>query len=386
MVSERSKRSVLIVDDSAFIRAVVHDVVSSMPDLYVAGEASSGDDAISLVESLRPDVLTLDIEMPGRDGLSVLEWVMRERPTPVVMLSGRDDGDGATLTIRALELGAVDFVRKPSWASALDVATLQSRLPQALRMALRGRIPAPKSGVLPSAPTRISTPMPTAPGTRHSAALQAGTPATSLIVIAASTGGPRALTELFADLPLLPDSAVVVVQHMPAPFTLSLATRLDQLCSTMPVVEISAPMQLCGGHVYVAPGGQMLTLAAGVDGIGCEPGEPGREHRIYPAADPVLLAAAQLMGDRVAAIILTGMGRDGAEGARAVKASGGRVFVQDPAQCVVSGMVAAVLEAVEVDGVVPMEQLPLVLSGLFARENADSERPSRHRISASPKS
>src|SRR5581483_27493 len=218
-VSSSRARTVLIVDDSALLRAALRDVVAALDGFEVAGTAADGREAIDAVRALRPDIVTLDVEMPGLDGLSALETIMREAPRPVVMLSGAASENGVDLTLRALELGAVDFVRK-------DVAdAMTERLRTALRAAAATNLAA----------VRRPTPMWT-PAQHRRVAAHAPVVARAAVVMAASTGGPRALAEVVASLPADLDAAVLIVQHMPAGFTAGLARRLAAL-TTLPVHE-----------------------------------------------------------------------------------------------------------------------------------------------------
>lgn len=359
-------RTVLIVDDSAFIRRVVRDVIEASPDFRVVGEAANGTEAIQAVQALDPDVVTMDIAMPGPSGLETLGRLMREYPRPVVMLSGQESVEGAELTIRALELGAVDFVRKPSSAAALDESTLQRRLLQALRSAAGVR-------VTPPAPLEESSPLRTP---RPASALRMalllpvhGAAARHVIVIAASTGGPRALAELVPRLSLSPWAGVVIVQHMPEHFTAGLAQRLTEL-GPRPVVETTDDALLMAGVVYVARGGRHTRV------VRDESGEPRLRHddgppvhAVRPAADPLFESAAAAFGGDATAVVLTGMGRDGAQGCGHIRRAGGMVIVQDPATCVVGGMGASVLAAAGADLVVALSDIP----GALATRGAGSQ-------------
>jgi two-component system chemotaxis response regulator CheB len=360
MASEPSRRSVLVVDDSSFLRRVVCDAIAATPDLSVAGEATDGLDAIRLVHELEPDLVTLDLEMPSMNGLEALGYIMSECPRPVVVLSGQVPVPGSDLTIRALELGAVDFVRKPSWADTLDVETLSRRLLQALREAGRGRVETLVPTVAPQRGWRSSfTIAPIlAPAPRDM-------PASGVIAIAASTGGPKTLAELLPCIPAELDEAIVIVQHMPAGFTGSLAHRLHELGPRV-VHEAQDDMPLLAGHVYVAAGGWHLVVRRDATGVrlGVEGGPA--VNGVRPAADVTFGSVAGTFGPRCVAMVLTGMGRDGAAGAATVRAHGGSVIVQDPDTCVVSGMPQAVMMAGAVDAVLPLAGMPEALRRLCA--------------------
>lgn len=357
------RHTVLVVDDSPLFRRVVCDTLAETPDLLVAGEAADGLEALHQVRELNPDLVTLDLDMPSMGGLEALSCIMRESPRPVIVLSGHAPPYGGDLTIRALELGAVDFVRKPSWADALDVETLRRRLVQALRAAAGGRVQALEEtgGGASALPTRSGSPVSPSLGVA---------PATRVIGIASSTGGPRTLTELVPRIPGDVDAAIVIVQHMPAGFTASLARRLHDL-GPRPVEECRHGATLLAGHVYVAPGG-MHTVAATGDGdarvFRLEDSAP--VHGVRPAADVTFASLASAFGAATTVVVLTGMGRDGATGAAAVKAAGGWVLVQDPDTCVVGGMGQAVLAAGDADEVLVPAALPEALRRLCAKSPA----------------
>jgi two-component system chemotaxis response regulator CheB len=360
-------RTVLIVDDSAFIRRVVRDVIDASPDFRVVGEAANGTEAIQSVQALDPDVVTMDIDMPGPSGLETLGRLMREYPRPVVMLSGQESPEGVELTIRALELGAVDFVRKPSSADSLDESTLQRRLLQALRSAAGVHVtpPAPLEE-----PSSLRKPRP-ASALRTAALFPAhGAAAQHLIAIAASTGGPRALAELVPRLSLSSGAAVVIVQHMPEHFTASLAQRLGEL-GPRPVVETSDDALLLAGVIYVARGGRHTRVARTASGeprLMHDDGPP--VHAVRPAADPLFESAAAAFGPDATAVVLTGMGRDGAQGCSRIRQAGGMVIVQDPSTCVVGGMGASVLAFAGADLVAALADIPAALASRGARSPA----------------
>ncbi len=346
-----SRRSVLVVDDSALIRQVVCDVIATSDDFTVAGEAADGETALEMVHRLDPDLLTLDVQMPGLDGLATLGYVMSEAPRPVVMLSALVDG-GET-TMRALELGAVDFVRKPSLGDALDRSTLRERLLGALRGAARSDCTSVPVLARPAEPRRAS-------------AWHGVEAPTHLVVIAASTGGPRALAEI---LPALVPSraAVLVVQHMPPGFTEGFARRLDAL-SRLPVAEAAEGTRLRAGHVYVAPGGRHTTVRQAADGWQLAVSSGPTLHGVAPAADPAFASAAAAFDRHCIAVVLTGMGHDGAEGARAVRRGGGYLIVQDEKTSIVYGMPHAALDAAGADAVAPLHGIGTAIArALLAR-------------------
>ena len=362
------------------MRRLVSELVAATGEFTVVGTARDGDEAIRQVHALDPDIVTLDIAMPDPDGLAVLGYIMSETPRPVVMLSaaaatgpsaivgGRAGGgvgnEPAWATVRALELGAVDFVQKPSGPISLDVADVGDRLLSALRAAEAvdvGRVRV------------LARPGPAAEAWRARASADArqvadvtsiAAPATSLaapppladavVVIAASTGGPAALTQLVPRLRAPLGAAVVVVQHLPEGFSSRLAARLDGL-SALPVREAQEGQPLHADTVYLAPGGrhtQVLRAAEGATlSLSLEPPVWG----VRPAADPLFASAAACFGTRVVGVVLTGMGRDGAEGARRIRRGGGTVLVQEPSEAVVSGMPAAALRQAGADAILSLD-------------------------------
>lgn len=375
------RRRVLVVDDSPFIRQVVRDVVHGSPDFEVVGEAADGWEALRQVHALAPDLVTLDVHMPGLDGLATLGHLMREAPRPVVMLSSR--ADGGDTTMRALELGAVDFVRKPALGDALDLSTLEERLLGALRAAAGARI---QSVPVLSAP-RVTAPAQaaSAEGRRRRAEpalTQApdrwtqdddGTPPSHLILIAASTGGPRALAEVVPALApaLAPDAsgaraAIIIAQHMPSGFTDSLARRLEALSPFM-VREARDGDALQGGRAYVAPGGVHTTVVRDREALrlAVRPGAP--VHGVAPAADLLFTSASDACGAACVAVVLTGMGHDGARGARAVRAARGRLVVQDAGTSIVHGMPQAAQQAAGSDAVAPLDAVAAAVLALLGR-------------------
>lgn len=317
-----SELRVLVVDDSALLGAVVAGLIEDFGGYRVVGTARDGEEALRLVHALDPDIVTLDIEMPGVDGLHALGYIMSECPRPVVMVSGATRRGAVDLTIRAFELGAVEFVRKPDERSRDGWLGVAPRLRDALKAAANAN-----TGL----PLLVR---PRVPGARAPRRLHA---ATELVAIATSTGGPRALAELVSGLDAAMEAAVVIVQHMPAGFTAGLARRLDQL-SPLPVREAQSGEPLLAGTVYVAPGGRHLVLERDGDTVRLQSVDTAAEHGVRPAADPLFRAAADTFGPRALGVVLTGMGRDGSDGLRAILRAGGRGLVQDRATSAVYGM------------------------------------------------
>lgn len=346
------RQRVLVVDDSAFMRRVIRDLITESGEFEVVGVARDGEDALHKLRTLNPDILTLDIEMPGLNGLDVLRYVMSEAPRPVVMLSAASDGrsgdarGGAQpegLALRALELGAVDFVRKPSGPISLDLVRVGDRLLDALRAAANMQV------------DEVRAPLPST-SDRRPAPARDERPATQVVCVAASTGGPAALAELLPSLVFSDAVAVLIVQHMPPGFTASFAERLNRR-SDLSVREARAGELVAAGCAYVAPGGLHMRLAATGDGTRIMLERSTPLWGVRPAADALFTSAAELFQDRATGVVLTGMGRDGAEGLRVLRSLGGHGIVQDPTQAILSGMPSAALRYAGADAIVPLEQM-----------------------------
>jgi len=348
---------VLVVDDSAFLRPVISDLVASFPEFTVIGTARDGEDALAKIHALDPDIVTLDIEMPGIDGITALGYIMSEVPRPVVMLSAVETRRTVDLTIRALELGAVDFVRKPR-NSRVDLEQVRERLHDALRAA--------------AAVNLRAAPMLARPRKVERRAAADAEHAQVVVAVAASTGGPRALAEVLPALPASLGAAVAVVQHMPAGFTEGLARRLDELCA-MPVSEARAGAPLQAGHIYLAPGGRHLTVAdvAGHAVFALDDGPT--VHGVRPAADTLFESVARSVRGRCVGVVLTGMGRDGAAGLASIQAAGGRVIVQDQPTSTIYGMPREAKAACgTVHAEVPLGEVAAAIKAQVARLAAGS--------------
>ena len=346
-------RSVLVVDDSAFMRQLVAELVESEPGFRVVGTARDGQEALRRVHELEPDIVTLDVEMPELDGLQVLGYIMSETPRPVIMLSALTTDGAADLTIRALELGAVDFVPKPSGPISLDLERVRDRLVTALRAAScvnLGGVPMLARPVVP-------------PAVAH----RRDEPARRVVVIASSSGGPRALAELVPALPCPLGAAVVIVQHMPRGFTHSLAQRLDGL-SALPVREARDGEPLLADHVYVARGGEHLGLRSDDAGTRLILADGPPVWGVRPAADPLFAAAAECFGAAAVGVVLTGLGRDGADGLAAIRRAGGAALVQDAATSTVYGMPQAALAIAGADRVLALADMAAAVTSAVRDE------------------
>lgn len=349
--------NVLVVDDSAFFRTAITRMLTKDPEIQIAGIARDGDEAIELVHKLKPDVITLDVEMPKRDGLSALKVIMAERPTPVIMVSSLTV-EGAEATLKALELGAVDFIPKYQGGSVahLDVAELSAELCTKVKAVAQRARRFPLSARLRA-------------NTASSAALQStvaprprftprtgGRPSRDFVAIGVSTGGPPAVQKVLSALPADFPACIFIAQHMPGTFTGPFARRLDNV-SKLTVKEAETGDRIQNGMVYVCPGGKHLR----VDLRGATPQlsvvlEPASA--LYkPSANVLMETVGLSVGPRSVGVIMTGMGSDGMEGMKVLKARGGHVIAQNEASCVVYGMPKAVVDAGLADEVVELDSM-----------------------------
>jgi len=352
---------VLVVDDSALMRSLIVDVIRGSREFRVVAEAATGYEAIRLVHEVDPDLVTLDLEMPDLGGLDTLGYIMSEAPRPVIILSAHA-GERAEATMRALDYGAVDFVLKPAGEPRQSVEALGPQLLDALRAAAVAR--------LANLPVRLPDRIARDAGPRRAPARNRSA-ATAVVAIAASTGGPRALAEIIPRLPASLPAAVLVVQHMPPGFTRSLAARLDA-SGEIPVEEAEAGTPIRAGRVYIAPGGFHLLVRRGPDGPILDLDEGAPVWGVRPAADPLFASVASHFGPRSIGVVLTGMGRDGAEGLRAIREVGGATLAQDAETAVVFGMPKAAAPFAQ--EVLPIGEIAAAIAG---RAASVSRRPGR---------
>ncbi|MBZ4672640.1 MAG: response regulator receiver modulated CheB methylesterase [Deferribacteraceae bacterium] len=337
----------LVVDDSAFMRKAIENMLQKAPDIQIVGFGRNGKEAVELAEKLRPDVITLDIEMPIMDGLEALSQIMSKCPTSVIMVSSLTS-EGAEATIKALELGAVDFLTKDKSFASFGVMKLEDQIIDKIRQFATKkhfRIPTakPKQSIQPK-----TTFTPTA--------VKAGSGNKRIVAIGTSTGGPQSLQKV---IPLLPSSLnkpVLVVQHMPPNFTASLANRLNTL-SQLTVVEAQGKEKLEPNTVYIAKGGFHLKIKKiGTNYYTDVTNEPSNMLHI-PSVDIMVESVSENFGRDALGVIMTGMGSDGLKGLQKLKGLGGAVIAQNQETCVVYGMPRAVVEAGIADEVVPLESI-----------------------------
>jgi two-component system, chemotaxis family, protein-glutamate methylesterase/glutaminase len=363
------KIKVLCVDDSALIRSLMTEIINGQPDMTVVATAPDPLVARDLIKQHNPDVLTLDVEMPRMDGLDFLEKLMRLRPMPVVMVSSLTER-GNEITLRALELGAVDFVTKPKVGIRDGMLDYAEKLADKVRAAARARVrqaaPAHHAGT----------------SAAHAGAAAQAAPAPNfnnpllstekLIIVGASTGGTEAIREVLVPLP--PDApAVLIAQHMPPGFTKSFAQRLNGLCR-ITVKEAEHGERVLPGHAYIAPGHAHLLLArSGANYIAhLSDDPPVNRHR--PSVDVLFRSAAQHAGKNAVGVILTGMGRDGAAGLLEMKKAGAYTLAQDEASCIVFGMPR---EAILLGAADEIASLPEMSRRVMARLSSMGERVQR---------
>ncbi len=350
------KIRVLVIDDSALIRKVLAQIIDAQDDLVCIGAASDPYAARDMIRDLSPDVLTLDIEMPRMDGLEFLEKLMRLRPTPVVMVSSLTSL-GADATLRALELGAIDFVAKPKLGIEQGLLDYARELTDKIRIAAQARL---QGRPTPGAPQRQPSPARSLASTEK------------LIMIGASTGGTEAIREVLAAMP--PDSpGILITQHMPPGFTKSFADRLDKICR-ISVKEAEHGERVLPGHAYIAPGNRhlMLTKNGANYQTALSDDPPVNRHR--PSVDVLFRSAAKVAGPSVLGVMLTGMGKDGATAMHEMRVAGSYNFAQDEASCVVFGMPREAINAGAVHEVLPLSEMT---SHIMARLALDGPRSNR---------
>jgi len=355
MVSNSPKKfRVLVVDDSAFMRKVLESIFNADEQLQVVGHAKDGREAIALSESLKPDVITMDLNMPHMDGLQATAHIMTSNPRPIVVVSS-ESKEGAASTLKALELGAIEFVTKPSGGIDLDMQSVKDELLRKVRMAAKVRVvrTAVRLANTLQAPStvRVASRAPTAP---RPAAVAGADLRFPVVVLAASTGGPATVMRMAPGFTRDFPAAVILVQHMPAAFTTQYALQLSEFTGIrVKETEDSEPIQ--AGTLYICPGGQHLRVSA--TGRIQLDSETGRIDGYLPNIDVTMESVAHYAGTMSIGVVLTGMGSDGARGARAIKTAGGLVLAQDEATSIIFGMPAEAIKAGVVDHVLGIDEI-----------------------------
>jgi two-component system chemotaxis response regulator CheB len=355
MVSAATKKvRVLVVDDSAFMRKVLESIFGADEQFQVIGHAKDGREAIALSESLKPDVITMDLNMPHMDGLQATAHIMTNNPRPIVIVSS-ESKEGASSTLKALELGAIDFVTKPSSGIDLDMHSVKEELVRKVRVAAKVRVVRTASRIA----NAVQAPPKGSPA--HASNANPARPVTSgsdlrfpVVVLAASTGGPATVMRLAPGFTRDFPAAVVLVQHMPAAFTTQYALQLADFTGIR-VKEAEANESVQPGTLYICPGGQHMRVTP--TGRVELDGAAGRIDGYLPNIDVTMESVAAYAGAMSIAAVLTGMGNDGTRGARAIKAAGGLVLAQDETSSVIFGMPAEAIKAGVVDQVLGIDDI-----------------------------
>jgi len=344
-MSAEHKIRVLIVDDSAFMRRILREIISSDATMEVIGEAADGRQAVALAESLHPDVISMDINMPYLDGLGATELIMSKNPHPIVMVSS-ESREGARETLRALELGAVDFVTKVGGSIDIDMKGVRNELTRKLKTAAKVRVvrtAASSKAAAATLPPRNVAAVEPGPGDQY-----------PLVILAASTGGPATLMKLVPNFRKDIPAALVLALHMPATFTRQFAQQLADV-SAIPVKEAEAGEAVRSGTLHVCPGAYDLRITS-TGHIVLDDGARLSGYR--PCADAAMETGAAWAGPMVIGVVLTGMGNDGSRGALAIKAAGGYVIAQDEATSMIFGMPQEAIRTGAVNEVLPLDAIP----------------------------
>ncbi|MCK9296562.1 MAG: chemotaxis response regulator protein-glutamate methylesterase [Desulfobulbaceae bacterium] len=365
------KIRVLVVDDTVLYRKVLSDILAKIPDVEVVGTASNGRIALAKIDQLKPDLLTLDFEMPEMDGLTTLRELQRLKLDVAVVMVSAHTSEGAAVTIKALEGGAFDFITKPDGTSLEQnrESLLRQLRPvmqsvstrKLLRSTLSGaRVPSsprPAPPVRPAAAAGMPAKPPgTSPAGQPPRIVAAAPGRIAIVAIGVSTGGPNALAEVIPKLPAAFRVPVVIVQHMPPVFTKALADSLNQK-SVLHVTEARDEEQLLAGNVYLAPGAKQMKVVKRAGGEFLQLTDDPPENHCRPSVDYLFRSVASVYGNRSLGVIMTGMGSDGVKGLQLMKQQGAQVIAQDQASCVVFGMPMEAIKAGVADVIVPLPQI-----------------------------
>jgi two-component system chemotaxis response regulator CheB len=343
-MADRNKIKALVVDDSAYNRTVISKMLSGDNAIEVVGSATDGVDAIAKTLRLLPDVITLDLEMPNMDGFSFLRWLMQERPTPVIVLSSRSDSPSV---FRALELGAVEFLAKPESRVSRSIETVRDELLFKVHTVLNLKMSKVRSTMDLLAKEQA------APVVLKGDEARREQGPIEVVAIASSTGGPPALQALLTVLPGDLPAAIVIAQHMPAGFTRSFAERLNKLAALV-VREAAAGDRVEPGTVLIAPGGQHLVVKRDRGGLLTELVSRSEKDMYIPSADRMMVSVAEACGPATLGVVLTGMGKDGAQGVVAIKKKRGQCLAESEESAVIFGMPQEAIRTGAVDKVLPL--------------------------------
>ena len=342
---------VLIIEDSALMRRELTKIINSDDNLVVVGAAVDAEDGLEMIRKLDPEVVTIDVNLPGMDGIACLQHIMIENPRPCVMISAYTKKDSIE-TFEALELGAVDFVEKPSGEISRDIIGLKDKITTKIRQAALANI---------STLTRMDAGTPEPEARPRQMKTESGPP-DKIVVIGVSTGGPRTLMTIIPKLPPDLDAPVLVIQHMPRKFTGSFAKRLDQYSQIL-VKEAVHGEPLINGTVYVAPGNRNLTLLAGNEGAVIEIANPSKGDIFVPSVNKSLNCSIDIFGRRTIGVILTGMGDDGAAAMERLYSMGGETIAESDETAVIFGMPQAVISRGWVRNIAPAHKIANKIQG-----------------------
>jgi len=358
---------VLIVDDSYFMRKILQDLLSeTIGMITVVDTAQNGIEALEKTKKMKPDVITMDVEMPQMDGLAALEKIMEECPTPVLMLSSHT-GQGTEATIRALELGAVDCIAKPAGRVLENVRVIQEELIEKIKLASLCRPKfRPENTIKSNSNGSLSKELRKSTVSKITKKTEKNLKAIYVVAVASSTGGPRALNDLFSRINWSPLTAFVIVQHISIGFTQALARRLNEV-SQLNVMEAEKGSCLMGGCAYVAPGGIHSILEGKPGSYRIDFSDLPPRLGVKPSADIMMSSAAKIAGSKCMGVVLTGMGRDGTLGLQDIKGMGGKTFAQNPESCVVYGMPKSAFDAGVVDRQLPLDKMAHELNEIMIR-------------------
>lgn len=347
-----NKIKALVIDDSAYNRSALAQMLASAGDIEVAGTAADGLDAIGKTLRLAPDVITLDLEMPTMDGYTYLRWLMKERPTPVLVISSRSDSRSV---FRAMELGAVDFLAKPEPRISRSIDSIGDELRAKVRAILNLEMDKVRSTV-----GLLSRERPAPLARKDEEAVSRQGPIEA-VAIAASTGGPPAIQAILTNLPGDLSAGIVIAQHMPPGFTRSFAERLNKLCALV-VSEAAEGDRIRPGVALIAPGGHHLLVRRDQAGLVAEIADRDTTDRYAPSADRLMTSVAEACGPAALGVVLTGMGNDGSAGAEAIKGSRGQCLAESEESAVINGMPREAIRRGVVDKVLPLAKMASEIS------------------------
>ena len=366
-MSPNERIRVLVVDDSALMRKLIPAILSRDPAIEVVGTAMDGSFALKKIEELRPDVVTLDLEMPRMDGMETLRLIMRAAPMPVILLS-TPPREGADFTLKALAMGAVDFIAKPHNAASGNLDSIAEALADKIKVAKRAAV-----RKLPPAPVREEN------AARASKVPRAALPAKRIVAIGISTGGPNALQYVLPQLPAELSAAIVIVQHMPEGFTEMFARRLDD-SSQLVVQEAKSGDLLLAGRVLLCPGNRHIMVRHMPRGDMVVLSDAPHVNGHRPSADILFQSVAQEFGSSGIGLLMTGMGEDGAEGLGAIKAAGGVTIAQSEETCVVAGMPRAAIVKGYAGKIIPLDGIASFLGSQCGTDRLVAEKPEKAEV------